>query len=192
MPTHYDLLFDSVAHKAGFKDILQSKLPANGLIQITLPKQVPLGDFSCAMLIYDILTRDSCHVTPQAFTFSILLDGYVHRKGEDVIFVDNSGAHTEEGLTFVAYQWYRNDEAIDGATGQFYYEPVSLNGYYHVAMTTADGQTYLSCVYEMRATEGVERIQHSAVRIQKVLRNGQLFIVAGEKTYTLFGQEVRL
>jgi len=191
-PTHYDLLFDSVAHKAGFKDILQSKLPANGLIQITLPKQVPLGDFSCAMLIYDILTRDSCHVTPQAFTFSILLDGYVHRKGEDVIFVDNSGAHTEEGLTFVAYQWYRNDEAIDGATGQFYYEPVSLNGFYHVAMTTADGQTYLSCVYEMRASEGVERIQHSAVRIQKVLRNGQLFIVAGEKTYTLFGQEVRL
>ena len=40
-------------------------------------------------------------------------------------------------------------------------------------------------------TEDVDRIQESGVRIQKILRDGQIYIVRGEKVFTLTGQEVR-
>lgn len=38
---------------------------------------------------------------------------------------------------------------------------------------------------------GVESIQPSEVSLQKILRNGQIFILRGEKEYTVTGQEVR-
>jgi hypothetical protein len=51
-------------------------------------------------------------------------------------------------------------------------------------------------IYGIRLTypeqpTGMESIQPSEIRNQKVLRNGQLFIRRGDKTYTLQGQEVR-
>jgi hypothetical protein len=38
---------------------------------------------------------------------------------------------------------------------------------------------------------GVESIQPSEVSLQKILRNGQIFILRGDKTYTLTGAEVK-
>ena len=37
---------------------------------------------------------------------------------------------------------------------------------------------------------GVESVQHSAVRSQKILRDGQLFIIRAGKTYDTFGRLV--
>lgn len=43
----------------------------------------------------------------------------------------------------------------------------------------------------IQETTGIESIQQSAVSSQKVLRNGQLFILRDGKTYTVTGQEVK-
>jgi hypothetical protein len=37
------------------------------------------------------------------------------------------------------------------------------------------------------APTGIERIQHSVFSIQKILRNGQLYILRGNQTYTITG-----
>jgi hypothetical protein len=40
-------------------------------------------------------------------------------------------------------------------------------------------------------TEGVENTNASNEKIAKIIRDGQVIIVRGEKAYTLFGQEVK-
>ena len=62
----------------------------------------------------------------------------VYRKWTDMLFVDNGN---EE---YSAYQWYRNNVAIDGQTGQYLYiAGVTLQGdgnIYHVVATKKDGR----------------------------------------------------
>ena len=128
---------------------------------------------------------------PQTIRFSVDIDGFVHRKENEVVFVDNSGKHNDRGLTFVAYQWYRNDEKIEGATGQFYYEYNGLNGVYQVVMTDADGNEYRSCAYEYRPVTPVEQVETERLRGRKIIRDGRLLLVVGDKMYNMLGQEER-
>ena len=39
--------------------------------------------------------------------------------------------------------------------------------------------------------QGIEDVQSDQVPCTKVLRNGQIFILRGDKTYTVTGQEVK-
>ena len=39
--------------------------------------------------------------------------------------------------------------------------------------------------------QGIEGVQSTEYRVQKILRDGQLFIIRGDKTYTVTGQEVK-
>ena len=57
----------------------------------------------------------------------------------DVIFFDNSSGD------YVAWQWYKNDSLVAGATDPYYSETPTLNGQYFVIATTQDGQEIQSC-----------------------------------------------
>jgi hypothetical protein len=57
----------------------------------------------------------------------------------DVIFFDNSSGD------YVAWQWYKNDSLIAGATSPYYSETPSLNGQYFVIATNKDSQQIQSC-----------------------------------------------
>ncbi len=57
----------------------------------------------------------------------------------DVIFFDNSSGD------YVAWQWYKNDSLIAGATSPYYSESPSLNGQYFVIATNKDSQQIQSC-----------------------------------------------
>jgi hypothetical protein len=57
----------------------------------------------------------------------------------DVIFFDNSSGD------YVAWQWYKNDSLIAGATSPYYSETPTLNGQYFVIATNKDSQQVQSC-----------------------------------------------
>ncbi|MBB3186421.1 hypothetical protein [Microbacter margulisiae] len=40
---------------------------------------------------------------------------------------------------YTSYQWYLNNQAIQGATAQYYYDSTGLNGAYYVVVTTLKG-----------------------------------------------------
>ncbi len=67
----------------------------------------------------------------------------VYQKWNDLLFVDNGDGR------FVAYQWYKNREAMPGETGQYiYHEGVVLKddgALYYVIATTTDGTQVMSC-----------------------------------------------
>ena len=57
----------------------------------------------------------------------------------DVLFFDNSSD------SFVQWQWYKNGNAIPGATSAYYSEMPSLNGQYYVIATENTGGTIQTC-----------------------------------------------
>ena len=74
---------------------------------------------------------------------------------------------------------------------------VSLDGtkWYDLAKTQSQG-VYNEYSFMVRAcfvdeNQGVEEVLSDQVRSDKVLRNGQLFILRGDKIYTVTGQEMR-
>lgn len=192
-PDRFDLRFSTSALELGFRDSIEAVLPTTGLIEIPVPAYLPLGQHSLNIVFYSAFSSsEECKMSaPQTIRFSVDIDGFVHRKENEVVFVDNSGKHNDRGLTFVAYQWYRNDEKIEGATGQFYYEYNGLNGVYQVVMTDADGNEYRSCAYEYRPVTPVEQVETERLRGRKIIRDGRLLLVVGDKMYNMLGQEER-
>lgn len=189
-PDRYDLTFPASMKEIGFEDVIEGVLQPN-VIEVPLPADVPYGKYQFSVMFYAATAGTTdCKGEWQTQNFTFDVDGYVNRKGNDIIFVDNSGKHTEEGLTFDHYQWYRNNEPIEGETGQYYYEYNGLNGVYSVEMITADGTVYRSCQYDMRPMTPLEDVSVGTVG-RKVLRDGQLFIIVGEKMYNMLGQEVQ-
>lgn len=191
-PDHFDLTFSDEAKAVGLNDLIETPMPASNVIEVPLPEHVELGKYSLSIVFYAVeASSDECkRSAPVTMPFSIDIDGFVHRKGNDVAFVDNSGKHNEEGITFVpdSYKWYLNGELIEGENGQFYYEYNGLNGYYQVVMTGVDGKEYRSCVYEWRPETPVENINVNE-QGKKVIRNGRLLLIVGDKIYNMFGQE---
>ena len=57
-------------------------------------------------------------------------------------------------------------------------------------MTTADGTVYRSCLFEALAAEKNEETLYSEQNL-KLLENGQIVIIAGEKRFSLLGFEIR-
>lgn len=57
----------------------------------------------------------------------------------DALYFDNSSGD------FVAWQWYKDGDAVAGATDPYYSETPSLNGQYYVIATNKQGQQIQSC-----------------------------------------------
>lgn len=107
------------------------------------------NDFCLDDIMFQTVSKSSSEIV---FTdrFSVTIedcecDGpVIYRKWNDFLFVDNSDS------LYVAYQWYHNSVAIDGANGQYYritnedgsHTP---SGVYTVEVTTHDGTKALSC-----------------------------------------------
>ena len=104
-------------------------------------KRIVLTVFMWTVLLTGMVERASAQVAPPPPKPEC--KDIVYRKWNDMLFVDNGN---EE---FVSYQWYKNHEAIEGATAQYMYrQGVVLEGdenIYHVVATRADGSQAISC-----------------------------------------------
>ena len=67
---------------------------------------------------------------------------------------------------------YVPDEAVASYEGDTYWQEFDIQGLSHMPL-------------------GVENVQSNQVQNTKILRNGQIFILRGDKAYTLTGQEVK-
>jgi len=196
-PNRFDLTFSPLAKEAGFRDSIGAFLPSNDSIFVPLPNHLVLGEQEMELVFYtDETVPESCRRSaPQRISFSIDLDGYVRRKGEDILYVDNSGRHTDESLVFVSYQWYRDGEKLSDETDQFLYEYPSPDGVYQVEMTTEDGTVYRSCLYDVRrdkvqGTKDEGKVQRDDVQCTKVIRDGKLYLMYKGTMYDVQGRRV--
>ncbi|HUB60206.1 MAG TPA: MBG domain-containing protein [Puia sp.] len=83
--------------------------------------------------------------TPVADTVLYQSASLISEHWNDVIFFDNSSGD------YTAWQWYKNDTAVQGDTLQYYSESPSLNGQYFVIATNREGQQVQSCTLTIAA-----------------------------------------
>src|SRR5574344_42542 len=146
VPNRYKLMFDDRAKTQGFVDVDYTAIPLDSVIVITKPAAAHAGTYKVAVQFMDARSQYGCESVVDTLVMSISVTGYVHTKWNDVIYVDNYHEPSEPlDLKFTAYQWYHNDEKIEGATQQFYQQTGGLSGTYYVVLTATDGFVYRSC-----------------------------------------------
>lgn len=89
---------------------------------------------------------DANHTAAAAVTDTVLYESssLITQHWSDVLFFDNDSDN------YVAWQWYKNDSLITGATSPYYSEEPSLNGNYFVIATNKDGQQVESCTLDIK------------------------------------------
>ena len=101
------------------------------------------------------------------------------------------------GNYFTAYQWYRNNQPIAGATTSYYYEKnMNLNEEYTVLVTLPDGSKVWVCPFtpeQVRANDpqDINSVKAETQTACKILRNGQLVIIRNQHEYSAQGQLIK-
>ncbi|MCQ2342845.1 MAG: hypothetical protein MJZ75_05075, partial [Paludibacteraceae bacterium] len=119
-------------------------------------------------------------------------DNLVYTKWDDVLFVDNGGnAQGFERGDFVAYQWYNEENPIEGEIGQWMRTKGAPQGRYYAEITTKDGEKVFTCPAKFGDLPQSEpKNQHkeaSGDKVQKRLLNGRLRIDVNDATYNAQG-----
>jgi len=132
-----------------------TKIPLTASASSGLPVIYSVADSTIATVSGNVLTLlrpgrtvitasqpgDAKHAAAQPVTDTLLYQSssLIRQHWSDVIIFDNTSGN------FVQWQWYKNGEAVQGATDPYYSEPSALQGQYYVIATTASGQQIQTC-----------------------------------------------
>lgn len=117
-PSFYSIIFDSLAHDAGFVDVLDANVNGEGnYVDILIPANCRPNHYSAELIFKD--TIDICG----GISFPIEFDVYysssiLQTKFGNMITIFDSAYNG--GYAFVEYQWYENDVKLEGETKSFY------------------------------------------------------------------------
>ncbi|MDP4202091.1 MAG: PKD domain-containing protein [Bacteroidota bacterium] len=138
----HSVVFDAKAKEEGFEDIV--KQTSNGsYIDVPLPLDV-LPAIYTASVVFDNgpITKS----LPIRFTVNYP-SSVILQRWNDVLALYNSSYNG--GYTFTDYQWYKNGQAIDGATKSYLYlahGKLDTSAEYNVKITrVSDGVTLFTC-----------------------------------------------
>lgn len=99
------------------------------------------------------------------------------------------------GYVFTSYQWYMNGVAIEGATGSWYYNPaMDKDAEFTVCVTEPDGTVQWICPFtfnSLNMPDAVDDVCESARQVVIYLRDGQLVVEYGGRTYDILGRTIR-
>ena len=179
----YALRFGAAAAAMGFADQSGS---LNGTADNTITVPVPAGalpGYYPFSILFDSEKYGSSEVANEVAVYYPA--SLIQQRWDDVLGILK--AEFNGGYDFVAFQWYRNGQAIIGATEPYLYveQKLKAGDEYSVELQQANETRMLrSCAYTVPAyAPAPERVQQ-----QKILNNGQLMLIIGGKVYNAQGQ----
>ena len=147
-PIRYSLLFDSIAKVFGFLDrtgILLDK--DRRLVEIPIPNNCRPNHYNVTVVFED--TISFCENIFIPIEFDVYYSSNIMQsKFDNLITIYDSVFNG--GYSFVEYQWYKNDEIIEGENLSYYYlkdgEVFNSNDCYHLLLKRkADGVVMQTC-----------------------------------------------
>ena len=107
------------------------------------------------------------------------------------VYKKGFGGNVNPGYDFVAYQWYHNGQAIDGATESIYHSeaPFTLGDTYYVVLTDKDGFVLPSCEQTIENVPDFTPQENGAP--VKLIQNQRMYILYDNQIYDIFGQRVK-
>lgn len=149
------------------------------------------GDFPL-MTEKNIYGCDSTRTLHIDYEFS-----YIFQRWDNVLSVvksRNPQDESEPRYEFIAFQWYRNGEPIEGATQSYYYagDGVSFpyGDVYAVEVMHKDSTTEMSCDYII-GVSAIEDVELDKIPGDKFIHNGTLYIRANGVLYDARGRRIR-
>lgn len=149
------------------------------------------GDFPL-MTEKNIYGCDSTRTLHIDYEFS-----YIFQRWDNVLSVvksRNPQDESEPRYEFIAFQWYRNGEPIEGATQSYYYagDGVSFpyGDVYAVEVMHKDSTTEMSCDYII-GVSAIEEVELDKIPGDKFIHNGTLYIRANGILYDARGRRIR-
>ena len=139
-PSDYKITFDS-----NLFSIIEGEVSEDHIINIPVPQNIVTGEYT-GTIEFSNPSIDVSTTYPVKITATIPLRNAAVQLYTDMLIVDN-----HEGI-YNAYQWYRNGEALPGATLLYYTEPkFDYNSLYTVKLS-GDGKEMMSCPVEWLST----------------------------------------
>ncbi len=139
----------------------------------------------------DAAGEESCFSMMHRMDLEFNLGGYIYAKYDKMLFVDNE-PDTDESLTFVRYQWYKNGVKLEGETGQYYHENgATLVGTYYCDLTTIENGTevtYQSCDVDMPQEAASASSNPAREEARMFLTDGQVVIELNGVMYDIYGR----
>ena len=178
--------FGGKALAAGFTD---GVIPADGAdLLLPLPEAV-YADTYTAVVAFEP-DKPECDTIRFDISFLVRYPASVFtQKWNDVLAVYNdryNRGEGREGYHITAFQWYKDGQPIDGATGSYYYtgpdEQLDFNALYSVLLTRDDGTVIRSCEYRPVHTDDPDMVTTT-----KQLVNGHIVIRRADRQYTILG-----
>ena len=123
-------------------------------INLSIPDSIRADKYPLLFTFYDLVS-DTLHKQVHVNLVVHYPDSILHQKWNDVIAIRDS--LNNGGYNFIAFQWYKGDSIIEGATGPYLY----LNGAefdygqpYYVELTRSDSVVLTTCpVYPVKHTD---------------------------------------
>jgi hypothetical protein len=138
-PTQYHITYEARALAVGMQDVSYTALVTTGTsgsISISVPAGTRPGKYKGSLQM-----RNDSGVESSVYNFELTVNiptEYIVVKYNRLLVLDNSTK------IFIAYQWYKDGVAIEGATKQFYSDPKGLVGTYSMKGTTGEGEVLYS------------------------------------------------
>ena len=134
-PDAYVVKFDSLTASAGFQEKRDS-LPSDGIVRFDIPENIKPG----AYYAYVQLFGEGMSSPMLKVKFYVSMgSGVIKRKWNDVLVCSNPDS------LFVAYQWYHNNEKMEGETSQYISVLTGVEGTYSLDVVTIYGDTFHIC-----------------------------------------------
>jgi hypothetical protein len=96
------------------------------------------------------------------------------------------------GYEFTAYQWYRDDSPVPGATESIYHTEGQIPvGAYYVELTDKNGMVLRSCAQNIIARPFPQTDNGDAPAAQKYIQNNCIIIQLNDVLYNIYGQKVQ-
>lgn len=142
----FDVLFDDQAHQAGFHDMID-QLSAGNSLDISIPTTATPNVYHADLSFWEPICNEKV-----ALSLDLPLrygaEDVITQRWDDVLGVKNAGSNG--GYNFVAFQWYKNDQILEGENGAYLYirdGQLDMNAYYSVELTRDDSVVLFSCDY---------------------------------------------
>lgn len=183
--TTYTLLFDSIAHLAGCVDIVDQPISNTAQsLNVPIPVGLQPNRYHARLIFRNGFPRCEDLVRDIELPIHFSAD-LIFQRWDDVLSVknpDNNG-----GYTFVAYQWLKNGEIIEGATKSYYYaeEKLDLKAEYSVNVQLPTGVWLTTCAFLPQPYT-----QQSVVLPQKIIKNQRLLIIRNGEHYDALGVKI--
>ena len=180
-PTEYSIVFDSLAIQCGFVNQNSLEIDAiSEVLSVSLPENCRPNSYTATLIFNDSISYCGDYSVPIDF------DVYYSSSIMDVKFdnlisifdVDHNG-----GYEFISYQWYKNNELIEGETNSYLYLDENIafeNGdcYYLILKRLDDGVVTRTCEYCFGDRTSIDDINVSDIAVSATLLDkGQAILI---------------